>query len=111
MKGPCAKTTVVCTIMAVDGTAYVGTNVCLNPQPVCPRLPGEDYTKCKTVCQQVGHAEEVAANMAGDAVRSATAVVEGHTYACQQCQERLFGDGLYALRVVPFKSPRSPQNE
>ena len=41
--GPCAKTTTRCTLVTPGGTHIVGTNECRNPQPVCPRLPGEGY--------------------------------------------------------------------
>lgn len=109
MPGPCAKATVRCTIIATSGEVFVGTNECGSPQPSCPRLPGEGYEKCKTVCRQAGHAEQQAADLAGDKVRGAIACLEGHTYACQACQERLFGAGLYALRVVAPGRPRSPE--
>lgn len=107
MRGPCAKVTVRCTIISPQGRAYEGTNYCLNAQEACPREPGEGYEKCRSVCLQVGHAEQVAADMAGEDVRGAIAYLEGHTYACQACQERLFGAGLYALRIIKNERPRS----
>ncbi len=61
MTGPCAKMTVRCTLVTPAGEHIVGTNHCENPQPVCPRAPGEGYEKCTSVCRQVGHAEVVAA--------------------------------------------------
>lgn len=109
--GPCAKgAPVVCTIIGLNGVRYVGTNYCNNAQPACPRLPGEDYTKCKTICQQEGHAEEVALALAGENARGGHAYVEGHSYACRQCQEALFGAGVVALSVgikPPLREPRT----
>ena len=102
MIGPCAKTTVKCVIVALDGKRFVGTNYCNNAQQTCPRLPGEGYEKCQTICRQEGHAEAVAVALAGDSAKGATAYLTGHTYACQDCQEALFGAGVAFLAV---KSP------
>jgi hypothetical protein len=90
---------VTCTIVAVTGERFVGTNWCANPQAACPRLPGEGYQKCRSVCQQSGHAETDALRLAGEMAYGATATIEGHTYACQSCQEALFGAGVLNLRV------------
>lgn len=98
--GPCAKLQVRCTIVTPDGSRFIGENWCASPQPVCPRAPGEGYEKCKTVCGQLGHAEEVAVMLAGDAARGAHAYVENHTHACRNCQEVLFGEaGIKALTI------------
>jgi hypothetical protein len=97
--GPCAKATIRCTLVTAAGEHIVGENWCRNPQPVCPRLPGEDYTKCSTVCDQEGHAEQVAARLAGEKARGAHAYIEGHTYACRPCQEDLYGAGVRAISV------------
>lgn len=99
MIGPCAKATVTCTIVAADGERFYGTNYCRNAQPVCPRAPGEGYDKCQTVCDQRGHAEIVALAMAGEKAKGARAYLRGHTYACQPCQEALFGAGVISLSV------------
>lgn len=105
MSGPCAKTTVVCTLIMADGVhKVVGRNGCENPQPVCPRAPGEDYAKCKSICQQVGHAEIVALDGArelGLQIHGAHAYVEGNTYACRNCQEALFAAGVTSLTIGP----------
>lgn len=88
----CAKATVVCTVIAPDGQRWVGTNGCANPQAVCPRAPSEGYDKCRSVCGQFGHAEQVAATAASRAAAGGVAYVEGHTYACDNC--------LAALRAI-----------
>lgn len=94
----CAKQRVTCTLTHPDGREWIGENLCRNPQPVCPRAPGEDYTKCRTVCDQVGHAEPVALAQAGDNARGCTATLRGHTYFCQSCQHSLFDAGVVALK-------------
>lgn len=97
----CAKVTVTCTLFLRDGTQVVGTNACSNPQPVCPRAPGEDYTKCRTICDQMGHAEvQALARCKPGEAEGASAIVTGHTYACKDCQEALFGAGVKWLRVL-----------
>lgn len=97
--GPCAKRTVRCTIITPTGERIVGENWCSNPQEVCPRNKGEDYEKCISVCNQLGHAEAVAVMIAGDKAKGAFAYVENHTYACRNCQETLFAAGIHALSI------------
>ena len=95
--GPCVKRRVRCTIVAADGRAVTGENDCLNSQPVCPREEGEDYTKCTTICQQVGHAEETAldkARAAGLDLTNGVALIAGHWYACTNCQQALRREGV-----------------
>ena len=100
MSGPCAKTVVRCLLVTPSGERIIGENRCLNPQPVCPRAPGEGYEKCSTICQQVGHAEIDAVCLAGDKARGSRAYLCGHTYACRECQHALFGAGVLSLSVV-----------
>jgi hypothetical protein len=97
--GPCAKAEVKCTLIATDGSRFVGGNWCENPQPKCPRAPGEGYEKCKTICKQLGHAEEVARMLAGDKAVGARAYLEGHRHACENCQVVLFGAGVESLSI------------
>jgi deoxycytidylate deaminase len=99
MMGPCAKTVVTCTLTAPTGERFIGRNDCANPQPVCPRDPGEGYEKCKTVCDQRGHAEEQALALAGEKAKGARAYIEGHTWACQNCQVALFAAGVASLTI------------
>lgn len=109
MTGPCAKVTVRCTLVTAAGEHIVGTNHCENPQPVCPRAPGEGYEKCASICRQVGHAEVVAVNLAGARARGARAYLEGHTYACMACQHALFDAGVISFSVgaPPLDAPSS----
>lgn len=99
MTGPCAKTTVRCTLVTPAGERIVGTNHCENPQSECPRAAGEGYEKCTSVCRQVGHAEVVAVQLAGDRARGARAYLQGHTYACMSCQHALFGAGVISFSI------------
>lgn len=97
--GPCAKLAVRCTLVFPDGRRVVGDNGCENPQAVCPRAPGEGYEKCASICRQGAHAEVSALMAAGGLAPGAHAYVEGHTYACRNCQEALFGAGVVALTI------------
>ncbi len=104
MMGLCAKQPVTCVIVTDKGEHIRGGNWCEFPQTVCPRTPGEGYEKCKTVCGQLGHAEIVAVETAGDKARGGRAYLNGHTYACQKCQETLFKAGVISLSVgiIPY---------
>lgn len=82
-----------------DGRWWSGTNWCRNPQPVCPRGPGEDYTKCTTVCQQAGHAETEAIKKAGKNAAGCTAILFGHTHYCGACQVALREAGVVAMKL------------
>lgn len=97
--GPCAKKTVVCVIVSEDGTMFIGMNNCETPQSTCPRLPGEGYEKCRTICNQPGHAEIMALNKAGSEAKGARAYVRGISYVCRECQEALFAAGVRSLHV------------
>lgn len=97
--GPCAKRTVQCTIIGASGKRYVGSNACTNPQKTCPKADDEGYEKCKTICGQIGHAEEVALAKAGDDALGAKAILSGHSYFCISCQHKLFGAGVEWLKV------------
>ncbi len=100
MRGPCAKRQVTCIITAKDGFEYRGTNDCANPQPVCPRLPGEDYGKCKTICDQAGHAEIEAVRSAGVAANGGRATLFGHYWICEPCGAALRDAGVTNVTIV-----------
>lgn len=105
-RGPCAKRRVKCVIYVRGMAPISGENDCANPQTTCPRLPGEDYTKCKTICQQAGHAELVAltkaqdwVGRAGGSVKEAKAVVMGHYWMCEPCGRALRDAGIASVEV------------
>ena len=97
--GPCAKRRTQAILVTLKGATYVGENVCLNPQPVCPREPGDGYEKCKTICQQVGHAEEQAVLAAGADAEGATITVS-HTYGCGNCMALCNAAGVAKVDFV-----------
>ena len=99
----CAKTVVICKIECVDGRSFYGTNNCDNAQPVCPRTLGEGYEKCKSICHQEGHAEEIAleqAQLAGANLRGAKAYISGIGHYCKNCQLKLFAAGVVSLGLL-----------
>ena len=99
MTGPCAKRTVICTIVTPTGEKIVGENLCNNPQEVCPRTDNEGYEKCRVICNQAGHAEIVAIFNAGEKAKGSRAYIEGHSYACRECQKALFAAGVLSLTI------------
>lgn len=102
MSGPCAKREVRCAIYT-QGAAFLGSNACENPQPVCPRAPGEGYEKCKTICQQGAHAEIQAlerAKAAGADLRGAVCYVTGHYYVCEPCGRALLEAGVMQVNLI-----------
>ena len=105
MTGPCAKRHVSTRLVTFAGRIYHGTNECENPQAVCPRLPGEGYDKCKSICRQGAHAEIVALEAAIAAegpyvALGAEAVVEGHYYCCEHCSRQLANAGVRRITVM-----------
>ena len=97
----CAKLVVTCTIVTPDHWRFVGRNDCDNPQPTCPRAPGEGYEKCASICQQHGHAEEVALHLADEYAIGARAYIEGHTHVCRNCQQVLTAAGVKSFTIGP----------
>lgn len=97
--GPCAKRRTQCVLYALDGQVFAAENVCLNPQPVCPREPGEGYAKCKTICQQVGHSEATVVAMAGPAAKGAR-IVCNHWYGCDPCAEVCKAAGVASVEFI-----------
>lgn len=106
MNGPCAKRVVTCRIEYVhpsgDVSSVEATNWCANPQPVCPRVPGEDYTKCRTICQQGGHAEMIAIALAKKhgIARGAHARITGHYWMCEACGRELRDAGVRSVTII-----------
>lgn len=113
----CAKQTVTCWLRPSDYQRAVrlherldpvgGTNAVLNPQTACPRVPGEGYSKCITVCGQQGHAEIQAlrnARLLGIDVTGYDAHITGHYYACESCARALRDAGIARI-VIHMGTP------
>ena len=80
----------------------MGENYCLSPQVECPRLVGEGYEKCKTICNQLGHAEEIALMKALEArvdLKNASVVI-GHSHACDNCDSLLTKYGVGEIKFL-----------
>jgi pyrimidine deaminase RibD-like protein len=103
MIGPCAKKVVTCTIIAEDGELFFGENSCNNAQSSCPRVGAlysrDDFTLCKVVCDQPGHAEVMALKSAGEKARGATAFVYHHR-VCSDCREKLIAAGIIEIFTI-----------
>lgn len=98
----CAKKVVKCVIETPKGDYFYGDNSVRNPQDVCPREEGEDYTKCKTICDQPGHAEEMALKAARDAgvdVSGGRVFISGIDHYCKSCQRKLYAAGIKELNL------------
>lgn len=103
MRGPCAKRQILCIITTQYGRRYGGENDCANPQTTCPRLPGEGYEKCKTICQQDGHAELQALAAAKEEnayLQGASAFIRGHYYICEPCGKALRDAGIGLVEIA-----------
>ena len=103
MKTPCYKQQVVA-VLTNRGKVWVGTNGIDNPAGFCHRTvlgcaSGEGYEYCSDVCEQVGHAEAVVCNLAGEEGRGGTLHLFGHTYACDACIELMKSFGIRELRI------------
>lgn len=100
----CAKKKVTCYIVTQDQKyTIMGTNDCDQPQQTCPRLTGEGYEKCKSICKQPGHAEEMAIKQAeemGVSLEGATAFIQGIDHYCKTCQQKLRAAGVECLGFV-----------
>lgn len=99
----CAKQVVEATIIATDGTTYVGRNDCANPQAVCPRgsMPSNvGYHLCRSVCRQAGHAEVMAIEAAGEHAEGATLILRGHVAVCPECMKACNAAGIARIEVV-----------
>jgi len=92
----CAKRHVVA-IIEKDGKFYVGSDWCRNPQKKCPRLPGEDYTKCKTICDQDGHAELDAIKNAKGDTKGGIMYLIGHDHCCDPCLAAMKKAGIETI--------------
>ena len=86
-KNRCAKQITVA-IVVKNGSYWIGTNSCDDPQKECPRkgmASGMGYGICKVECKQTGHAEENALLAAGSNARGAELILLGHNKFCDNC--------------------------
>lgn len=77
-----------------------GSNTGIKKIKVCPRdeMPtGSDYSACKAICGQKGHAEDTAID---DAVKNnkntkgADVYLWGHWWCCEPCWKKMIGAGI-----------------
>jgi len=106
VRGPCAKRRVTCQIVYGGSPEefVMGENDCANPQAACPRLPGEGYEKCQTICQQGDHAEiKALRQLEGHDLSHAMAIIVGHYYICEPCGAALRDAGIGRVVLIPSK--------
>ena len=91
----CAHRDVVA-VLKKGSKIWIGTNFCYNPQKVCPRTPEEigNYEKCKSICDQGGHAEANACYKAGEDASGAILYLFGHDHCCSSCKGILEQHGV-----------------
>mgnify|MGYP003740357159 CR=1 FL=1 len=105
MEYKCAKQTTVAIVMKDGCFISMGTNNIMNPVFSCPRIEqgcktGEGYNLCKEICEQKGHAEEVALTQYPQGVyKGATVYLIGHTYACKECIDLMRSSGINELII------------
>lgn len=92
----CAKAHVTAFLIGRSGKWYEGDNRCDNPQACCPRLPGEGYEKCVSVCRTRGHAEMAALLAAGDDACGGVMIVNYH-YCCPDCTRACDAAGVQLI--------------
>lgn len=88
----CVRKVVTATIIAQNGRRYVGTNACRNPQTICPRAEypsGEGYEICGLICDQIGHAEAVAIQLAEEDAFGSILYLENKGRPCVDCQAKI----------------------
>ncbi len=106
LEGLCAKQTTIAIIFNSENNSFaIGHNTCANPQGTCPRevqgfATGEGYELCKSVCEQVGHAETNALRSAGDMAKGATLLLIGHNRICNDCAKAMKEAGIKDTYII-----------
>jgi len=87
----CAKRVVMAALRTANEVrhhSYLGWNNCRKPQKKCPRLPGEGYAKCASICEQPWHAETDAIYHAlADGVDPTGGTLVVDHEPCQECRD------------------------
>jgi DNA (cytosine-5)-methyltransferase 1 len=99
--GRCAKRNVTA-ILIKDDKYWIGTNWCETPQNECPRITGDNYTKCTSICKQHSHAEIDVLEKAGNEASGSVLYLENHDHICDECKEALNKNGVYQFIVNPW---------
>lgn len=101
----CFKQTTIAVVVN-NGKAWVGSNWCHYPQPMCPRsglATGEGYDLCHEICEQHAHAEVDACMKAHTNARGGTLYLIGHTYCCSRCNDvmKIYGISRIVIGEYP----------
>lgn len=99
----CQKRATACVLFdAENRPAGFGWNFCAPPVSGCARLKmsqskaGYTGTECETI-----HAEIMAIRSAHPKRPPVSAVLYGHDFICQQCEDALRNFGITEMRVMP----------
>ncbi|OQB40865.1 MAG: hypothetical protein BWY04_01184 [candidate division CPR1 bacterium ADurb.Bin160] len=98
----CAKRHVIAVVIGSNGKPYFGHNMCLNPQKECPRINGEGYDKCKSICNQPHHAEPMAILQAGEYAKGGIIMVINQDRICDNCQKIIKEAGIIQSIIIPI---------
>lgn len=103
MSNQCFKRQVCAVIIDKNGQIAAGENLIYNMDVTeCPRLKGEGYEKCISICKQKGHAETEAiknAKARGMILKGANIYLLGHYKACDNCKAACEKEGLNIVIV------------
>ena len=104
MSKPCFKREVCAVIMDRNGKIAVGENRIYNDDvDICPRLKGENYEKCTSVCKQKGHAEIMAIKDAKDKeleLEGSILYLMGHYRICDNCESACKEVGINNIIIL-----------
>lgn len=101
----CAKRNVIAVLQRRDfeEDLFMASNKCDNPQEVCPREDGEDYTKCRSICQQSGHAEVEVLKLVKSWMDLTyyDLTIIGHDRMCSECTNAVADVGIVNITFKP----------
>ena len=101
----CAKRNVIAVLQSrnCEEDFLMASNECNNPQDVCPREDGEDYTKCRTICQQSGHAETEVLKLVKSWMDLTyyDLTIIGHDRMCPECTNAIADAGIINITFKP----------
>ena len=103
MSQACYKREACAVIVDTNGKIAVGQNlIYAEGVTECPRTEGEGYEKCKSICNQAGHAETEAikqAKLRNLELNGANLYLTGHYRICDDCKSACDNEGINVIIV------------